>query len=63
MDRDIAKEEIRKRWREFYPADKKGGIVCPICGSGSGPHGTGITEDKKRPGQIHCFSCGFDGIY
>ena len=61
MDRDIAKEEIKKRWREFYPADKKGGIVCPICGSGSGPHGTGITEDKKRPGQIHCFSCGFDG--
>ena len=61
MDREIAKEEIKKRWREFYPADKKGGIVCPICGSGSGPHGTGITEDKKRPGQIHCFSCGFDG--
>ena len=61
MDREIAKEEIKKRWREFYPADKKGGIVCPICGSGSGPHGTGITEDKKRPGQIHCFACGFDG--
>ena len=61
MDRDRAKEEIRTRWREFYPADKKGGIVCPICGSGGGPHGTGITEDPKRPGQLHCFSCGFDG--
>lgn len=61
MDREAAKTEIKSRWREFYPADKKGGIVCPICGSGSGPHGTGIAEDKKRPGQIHCFSCGFDG--
>lgn len=61
MDRDRAKEEIRASWRQFYPADKKGGIVCPICGSGSGPHGTGITEDRKRPGQLHCFACGFDG--
>jgi replicative DNA helicase len=61
MDRDLAKEEIKKSWRQLYPADKKGGIVCPICGSGSGPHGTGITEDKKRPGQLHCFACGFDG--
>ena len=61
MDRDRAKEAIRESWRQFYPADKKGGIVCPICGSGGGPHGTGIVEDKKRPGQLHCFSCGFDG--
>ena len=61
MDRDRAKEAIRESWRQFYPADKKGGIVCPICGSGSGPHGTGITEDRKRPGQLHCFACGFDG--
>ena len=61
MNREQAKEEIRARWREFYPADKKGGIVCPICGSGSGPHGTGVNEDPKRPGQLHCFSCGFDG--
>lgn len=61
MNRDRAKEEIKTRWREFYPADKKGGIVCPICGSGSGKKGTGITEDPKRPGQLHCFSCGFDG--
>jgi len=61
MNRDLAKEEIKKSWRQLYPADKKGGIVCPICGSGSGPHGTGINEDPKRPGQLHCFSCGFDG--
>lgn len=61
MDRERAKEEIKQRWRELYPADRKGGIICPRCGSGSGPHGTGITEDKKRPGQLHCFACGFDG--
>jgi len=61
MDRDRAKEEIKARWREFYPADRKNGIVCPICGSGSGPNGSGIVEDPKRPGQLHCFACGFDG--
>ena len=61
MNRELAKEEIKKSWRQLYPADKKRGIVCPICGSGSGPHGTGINEDPKRPGQLHCFSCGFDG--
>lgn len=61
MERERAKELIRESWRQFYPADKKGGIVCPICGSGSGPHGTGINEDKKRPGLLHCFACGFDG--
>ena len=61
MDRDLAKEEIKKSWRRLYPADKKGGIICPICQSGSGPKGTGIKEDPKRPGQLHCFACGFDG--
>ena len=61
MDRERAKEEIKTRWREFYPADRKGGIICPICGSGSGTKGTGITADPKRPGQLHCFACGFDG--
>lgn len=61
MNRELAKEEIRNRWREFYPADKKGGIICPICGSGSGPHGTGISEYKKKPGYLKCFNCGFKG--
>lgn len=61
MNRETAKEEIKARWREFYPADKKGGIICPICGSGSGTKGTGIAADPKRPGQLHCFACGFDG--
>lgn len=61
MDRELAKDEIKRQWKAFYPKDQKKGIICPLCGSGSGPHGTGITEDLKRPGQLHCFSCGFDG--
>lgn len=35
--------------------------VCPGCGNGSGRDGTGMTEDPSRPGNYHCFKCGFDG--
>lgn len=52
---------IRARWRELYPNDKRTGIICPICGSGSGANGTGITENPKRPGNLHCWKCGFQG--
>ena len=44
MDRDRAKQEILERSREYFTPDKsKKGFICPICGSGSGSHGTGIT--------------------
>lgn len=33
-----------------------GGYVCPICGSGSGPHKTGIQADKKEPWKFTCFA-------
>lgn len=62
MTRDEARQAIKSNWQHFYPADgKKKGIICPICGSGSGPHGTGITEDPKRPGQLKCWACDFSG--
>ena len=47
------------RWREVYPADKHGGIICPLCGNGSGSSGTGISEWKD--GYLSCFKCGFRG--
>lgn len=39
------------------PTGKKGGgYICPICGSGSGPHKTGIQSDKKEPWKFTCFA-------
>lgn len=39
--------------------DKSGrGYVCPVCGSGSGKHGTGLSPVKGKPGYYHCFAAG-----
>ena len=56
-------QEIRRNWRTFYPADRRKGIICPLCGSGSGKHGSGITENPKKPGQLTCWNgaCNFQG--
>lgn len=63
MEYSNALEEIRLNWRSLYPHDKKSGIVCPLCNSGSGKHGDGITADEKhkRPYYLRCWSCGFKG--
>lgn len=63
MDKDDARRYIRSNWKRIYPADKKGkGIICPICKSGSGKNGTGITENPKKPGQLSCWgACAFKG--
>ena len=64
MDYQNAKSQIQQSWKLLYPADKKNkGIICPLCGSGSGKHGTGITADVKggRPNYLRCWACGFKG--
>lgn len=61
LNREEARQEIRRSWRQFYPADRKHGIICPLCNSGSGSKGTGITENPQKPGQLKCWSCGFTG--
>ena len=62
MDRETVRQEVRANWRFFYRADRKNkGIECPLCGSGSGKKGTGITENPKKPGQLSCWQCGFRG--
>ena len=44
MNREQAKDEILSRSREYFTPDNSGkGYICPICGSGTGSHGTGIT--------------------
>lgn len=57
-DRRTGTDEIKTRWRELYPADGNGrgkGIICPLCGSGSGKNGTGITE--KPHSRNHFLKC------
>lgn len=64
MTKENAIADIRSRWKELYPADGSGkGIICPLCGSGSGKNGTGIRENpqSRRPHGLKCFACGFAG--
>lgn len=37
---------------------KGGGYICPICGSGSGSHRTGIIPDKNETWKFTCFANG-----
>lgn len=44
MNREEARQYIIERGRDYLTPDKSGkGFICPICGSGSGRNGTGIT--------------------
>lgn len=62
MDREQARQDIRARWREFGQPDKKGkGIICPLCGNGTGTDGDGIVENPHKSGHLRCFKCGFSG--
>jgi replicative DNA helicase len=62
-----ARQEIISRWRDLWQHDKKDGIVCPLCGSGKGTHGSGVklNTEKKYVGKyvLHCYNgkCNFTG--
>lgn len=44
MNREEAKNYVRHNASQYLEADKtKKGYICPLCGSGTGPTGTGIT--------------------
>lgn len=48
MDREQAKAYIQSRATDYLqPDNSRKGFVCPICGSGSGKNGTGITTKDK----------------
>lgn len=56
MNREQAKEHIRSNPQAYLRRDKKNkGYICPICGSGSGPDGTGITT--KDGVHFSCWNC------
>lgn len=50
MNREQARQYILDRGREYFQRDGSGkGYICPVCGSGSGRNGTGITtKDGKH---------------
>lgn len=64
MDFNSAAQEIKSRWHDLYPADGNGrgkGIICPICGSGSGANGTGISCMKGSGNYfLKCWNGGCD---
>ena len=62
MNREAAKQEIRRSWKSLFYADRKGkGVICPLCDNGKGSDGDGITENPKKPGNLKCWKCGFQG--
>ena len=65
MDRRSAKEALKGRLREYVetitPPSKGGLYVCPLCGSGTGPNGTGAFSIAASGQQWNCFACGQHG--
>ncbi len=68
MDREEAKEELKRHLREYVErittksGHTKDMYVCPLCGSGTGRHKTGaFSIDKGDPTRWKCFSCGEGG--
>ena len=47
---------INSNPQQFLVPDKYHGYVCPICGSGSGRNGTGISENKRCLGRFTCWA-------
>lgn len=48
---------VNERFKQDLQQDKTGkGYICPICGSGSGDKGTGITENPKNPYHYTCWA-------
>lgn len=59
MTREQAKKTVYDRFRQTLKPDRSGkGYICPIsgCTSGTGLHGTGITENPKQPNHFTCWA-------
>lgn len=64
----VNEEELKNRINglpdKFFEYDKSGrGYVCPVCGSGSGKHGTGLSVKRMVDGRmiLTCWKCGESG--
>ena len=57
MTREEVQDYIREHATEYFTRDKsRKGYICPICGSGNGRKGTGITENPKSRGHFTCWA-------
>ena len=58
-------EQMKTRLLEVVESvttkSKSGGYVCPLCGSGTGVHGTGAFSVYDNGTRWKCFSCGKGG--
>lgn len=72
MDRDSARQEIRRSWRNIMqeisePARQnvngEKSYICPLCRNGEGGDGDGLTfNPKSKDGHgLKCFKCSFSG--
>ena len=56
MTREQAREYILEHAQEYFQRDKSGkGYICPVCRSGNGANGTGMTENPKSKGHFTCW--------
>ena len=56
LDTKTIINEINSHEPNFLTPAKNKGYICPFCGNGSGPNGTGIVQDKKRADKV-MFTC------
>ena len=60
MTIDKIKEYLHQNPQIYFKRDKSGkGYICPLCGSGSGKKGTGLTT--KNNITFKCWACDFSG--
>jgi len=60
MTKDEIKEYLHQNPQIYFKRDKSGkGYICPLCGSGSGKKGTGLTT--KNNITFKCWACDFSG--
>lgn len=58
--RDLLKDYLPEYVDRITKKSKGNSYICPICGSGNGPNGTGAFNIKDGT-RWHCFSCGEGG--
>ena len=70
MDRETARQEIRRNWRQLITGitgeakarvNGEASYICPLCGHGT--HGDGMTRNPRSTdgNGLKCFGCGFSG--
>ena len=55
-DKEQAIDFMRTNPDVYLKKAAKHGYICPCCGSGDGPNGTGITETRPGTNKFSCFS-------